>query len=418
MRQRCLICAYDSPPILERLIPLLTKLKQHYEPIVFVQFPETQKRLEYFGYETFLYRSVIGWEHGNFKAIKRRDTPEPHRSYESALHGEDYDWSGYERRLRHKIEAVFQALTPTLLVVWNGLTLPVTEFTRVARSNQIPVRYLERGLFPGTVFIDSKGTNAGATIAQKREFDPKFEALGQEVSTIFRTQYQPIVQQSSTSPQKPEWPPGKRRALFIEQLDHDTNIVLFTPHYATNELAIEFFRRELDSQEWAILVKEHPEATNPRGRSQDTTDLVSYQVPLVELIQSSDLVLTRNSTVGLEALIFDRPVRSLGASLYQYFDAGNPLVLMRSPEERQQLFYQFLGEVFSKHHIITNPEKAEGYPSTHGYQEFLEPPSEESVLESKAQGLPYWRWPAVKSLQRMQWSGRLLMRRLKRRKGL
>ena len=203
MRKRCLICAYDSPPILERLIPLLTKLKQHYDPIVFVQFPKTQKRLERLGYETFLYRCVIGWEHGNLKGIKRKNATTPHKSYESALYGEDYDWSGFERQLQHKIEAVFHALTPTLLVVWNGLTLPVTEFARVARSNQIPVRYLERGLFPGTVFIDSLGTNAAASIAQKREFNPEFETLGQVARVLSATRQGGVLGGSTRG--RPAW---------------------------------------------------------------------------------------------------------------------------------------------------------------------------------------------------------------------
>ena len=415
MRPRCLICAYDSTPILERLLPLLKQLEAHYEPIVFVQFPGTQRELENLGYETFLYRSVIGWEHGNLKALKPLRSPSQHRSYESTLYGDNYDWSGFERKLRNRIASVFQALSPGLLIVWNGFTLPVTEFIKVAHHYSLPVRYLERGLFPGTLFIDPMGTNAASSIAQKTEFDLTLEALGHEICATFKTHYQPIVQSPITEDSRPEWRSNTKRAVFIEQLDHDTNIVLFSSDYPTNGKALQAFERELKGDDWSILIKEHPEASGSRDLRVNSSTAVTTQAQLVDLIRGTDLVLTRNSTVGFEALVFGKDVRCLGAALYSYFDAQSPHLVDKEEPEREQVFHRFVGELFHRHHITTNPEIAKDYPRSGGYEAFLQPspnPTSSHLGDPRA---PYWRWPAVKSIQRMEWGGRLLLRQLKQR---
>jgi len=411
MRQRCLICAYDTAPILERLIPLLNKLSEYYEPLIFVQFPKTQRTLEKLGYETFLYRAVIGWEHGNLKPLSPLDENEPHHSYESSLYGTHYDWKHYESTLRKRIEEVFLVLQPDLLIVWNGLTLPMTQFVAAAKSNQIPIRYLERGLFPGSLFIDHLGANAASSIAHKRHFDRELIELGQTLCTTFKHHYTPIVPQASGRQTSPEWEKGKRRAVFIEQLDHDTNIILFAARYPTNEMALETFQAELDPNQWSILIKSHPEAST-ESRTDDGVQRSNAE--LQELIEESDLILTRNSSVGFEALIYNKPVRALGACFYQRFCVQSQMQSDSGDLSRQEEFYAFVGDLFYNHHIITDPSVCEAYPKAQGFDGLITSAIGCSQEHSRSK-VPFWRRPITKFLHGGAWSLQLSIRQLRKR---
>lgn len=412
MRQRCLICAYDSAPILERLIPLLGQLCEYYEPVVFVQFPATQRRLEKLGYETFLYRAVIGWEHGNLKPLNQLANAKPHQSYESSLYGAHYDWKRYEDELRTKIEKVFLALQPHLLIAWNGLTLPMTQFVATAKANDVPIRYLERGLFPGTIFVDSLGTNAASSIATQEHFDCQLVSLGKLICEIFQKRYKPIVKQESESQTLPRWEQSPTRAVFIEQLDHDTNIVLFANRYPSNEVAIEKFKANLNLSDSAIVVKSHPEAA-PKALSTDRHQRT--RAGLQELFQKSDLILTRNSSVGFEALIHNKSVYTLGASFYQRFCQSEPGTSTQSDNATSEQFYAFVGELFSKHHIITDPSVAQDYPKSQGLDTLLIQVSKARPQGANQTSKPYWRRSVVKYFQRLQWSLRLSTRSFRKR---
>lgn len=412
MRQRCLICAYDSAPILERLIPLLGQLRDYYEPVVFVQFPATQRRLEKLGYETFLYRAVIGWEHGNLKPLNQLANARPHQSYESSLYGAHYDWKRYEDKLRTQIEEVFLELQPDLLIAWNGLTLPMTQFVATARANEVPIRYLERGLFPGTIFVDSLGTNAASSIATQEHFDCQLVSLGKLVCEIFQKRYKPIVEQESENQTLPKWEQSQTRAVFIEQLDHDTNIVLFANRYPSNEVAIETFKADLDLTDSEIVVKSHPEA-DPKALSTDRHQRT--RAGLQELFQNSNLILTRNSSVGFEALIHNKTVYTLGASFYQRFCQSPPETSTQSDNATSDEFYAFVGQLFSKHHIITDPGVVQGYPKAQGLETLLVKAPKARAKSAKRTGKPYWRRPVVKYFQRLQWSLRLSTRSFRKR---
>ena len=412
MRQRCLICAYDSAPILERLIPLLGQLCEYYEPVVFVQFPATQRRLEKLGYETFLYRAVIGWEHGNLKPLNQLANAKPHQSYESSLYGAHYDWKRYEDELRTKIGKVFLALQPHLLIAWNGLTLPMTQFVATAKANDVPIRYLERGLFPGTIFVDSLGTNAASSIATQEHFDCQLVSLGKLICEIFQKRYKPIVKQESESQTLPKWEQSPTRAVFIEQLDHDTNIVLFANSYPSNQVAIETFKTSLNLSDSAIVVKSHPEAA-PKALSTDRNQRT--RAGLQELFQKSDLILTRNSSVGFEALIHNKSVYTLGASFYQRFCQSELGTSTQSENATSEQFYAFVGELFSKHHIITDPNVAQDYPKSQGLDTLLIKVSKARPQDANQTSKPYWRRSVVKYFQRLQWSLRLSTRSFRKR---
>jgi len=74
-----------------------------------------------------------------------------------------------------------------------------------------------------------------------------------------------------------------------------------------------------------LIVKIHPAENDPRefeavkGAQDKLGFLVSTQ-NTVELIQGATAVITINSTVGMEALLYGKPVTALGQCLYKKFN--------------------------------------------------------------------------------------------------
>ena len=139
-----------------------------------------------------MYQSVIGWEHGNLKNVARLPIGRRHDSYEARTYGDDFDWALFETNLHLRISWVFGALQPDLLLVWNGHTLPTTNFAHIAEIRSIPIRYMTRGLFPCSVFIDSQGPDAHASLRSQTFYRKDFQKHGEQGFRMFESHYRPI----------------------------------------------------------------------------------------------------------------------------------------------------------------------------------------------------------------------------------
>jgi hypothetical protein len=418
MKPRCLICVYDSDPIIERVLVLCQKLKPLYELFVFVQFPKTLKLLERNQIEAFLYRSVIGWEHGNLKDVVRLPSRQPHESYEARTYGDNFDWALFEENLRSRIYSVFDALQPDLLLVWNGHTLPNTEFVRVAKTRAIPIRHMERGFFPGSIFIDPQGTNARASFRDQTLFEKDLQKLGAQVSRVFKSRYRPIVGSEEAPLSHSEWTGNGLKALFIEQLDHDTNIVLFSSAYPSNEAALTHLKASLPTEAFQLLVKEHPEQSSKREHTNQGAEYMVTNGNLKNLLLEADFVLTRNSSVGFEALIFGKPVVALGEAFYDRFTSTLENGAFQVIDAVQQgEIDSFIGQIFNQNHLFIDPKIAKDYPETTAFG-LLDPTQLELEHSRKrTTRTPLWRNRFVKRFQSAVWQMRLQVRALKSRLG-
>ncbi len=381
-----------------------------------MQFPDTLKLLEAHGVETFLYKNVIGWEHGNLKDIGIKSKDGRYLSYEARAFGQQYDWANYEAKLYPQIETVFDALQPNLLLVWNGHTLPMTQFVRAAHQHQIPIRFLERGLFPGSIFIDAQGTNARASFCHQSSYPKHFRSIGEQVCRVFQEQYQPVVAYKSTTTHQSPWIKGGTKALFIEQLDHDTNIVLFSDAFPTNEDAIAHILETHQSAHIQLVIKEHPEQGSKPRTSKHFRELRVNNGDLRALLMEADLVLTRNSSVGFEALVFGKPVIALGQAFYSNFTVQHARdTLASSPTSSREELHAFVGQIFVENHIFTDTHISQIYPPTGAMDSLLPRQLQLNPSNQIQPKKPAWRNRLIKNLGTRLWQLRLRVRSLKAR---
>jgi hypothetical protein len=224
------------------------------------------------------------------------------------------------------------SLEADAVAIWNGLTFYGRAVSAVARECGVRVYYLERGYFPDSLIVDERGVNYGGSVGQTWQSAKDAVNFGQQDRTRVQQFLKEFCQRGqSVVGARPKSPPhavraslgisdSQRAVLYVAQIDTDTNNVFFSPLYKNNEEVI----RELVHvirrfPEGRLLVKLHPEDAD---RSQEFRSLLGDEGSLVgsvnvhSLLEAADVVVVRNSTAGLEALAYLKPVMVLGQAIY------------------------------------------------------------------------------------------------------
>jgi len=221
---------------------------------------------------------------------------------------------------------------PSACFVWNGLVLPSLGLKWLCGERGIPCGSLERGLLPGMLVVDGIGINYGGSLGGERwkRFDgnlpPVDPALADDYIRLYIESGRSVVNKGvDAAPEElkshlgisPECKP----IVVPLQIDFDTNILYFSPHYPTNESVIREVAEAARQLENAyVVVKAHPE--NP---GQDLARIrkllegvgtITDEFTVQSLLKAAHAVVVRNSTVGLEALMHHKPVVALAQSAW------------------------------------------------------------------------------------------------------
>ena len=279
-------------------------------------------------------------------SLARKDSPEPltykgfnlwHLSeYERKLCQEENLKDIYHRVIMaiESAESVIDYVKPQVFILWNGLTIPTRVYAEVARKSMISVFFSERGYFPGTVIIDEKGVNYGSSFAsdwgaEEQERSLSFEEKGRLEK--FLTDYHlkgetivkgdPIISRAEICKQF-QIPGSKKIILYLAQIDYDTNIILYSPFFKENIAVLQELADVVSRLEYYhLIVKLHPEdqdKTDPFKTIVKDKGTIVKGINLHSLLRLSDVVVVRNSTIGLEALTYYKPVITLGNAIYSH----------------------------------------------------------------------------------------------------
>lgn len=252
------------------------------------------------------------------------------------------------------------------VVIWNGQQLIGRAAKLAALKTCIPCQYLELSNLPGKLFADPEGVNALSSIARNIDIIDQLpavpEALHKEWLDLYESEKKKPLPQARKSTKEIILsilnygakrafnstcivPLRKKRKVFFTpptlaaktssyphpkdyiflplQVSSDTQIKLHSKY--SNLDAIRYAHMEAQRKGLALIVKIHPAENDPRefeavkGAQDKLGFLVSTQ-NTVELIQGATAVITINSTVGMEALLYGKPVTALGQCLYKKFN--------------------------------------------------------------------------------------------------
>ena len=222
---------------------------------------------------------------------------------------------GYIKRvqaavLRQALEAELEARNPDVVVIYNGSNYPESVLEAASRGRSRV--FIEAGFFPGTLQIDPKGLNGANSVPRDPAFyldaNEDFAAEGYPQSVNNRP--------SKTAAERVELDPGY---IFVPfQVPSDMQVTQHSPWVRDMAQFLDVICDAADRHpDLRFVIKEHPSfkrsvvglRAHPRVRFANG-NVTS------ELIRDARAVITLNSTVGLEALLLERPVITLGEACY------------------------------------------------------------------------------------------------------
>ncbi len=216
-----------------------------------------------------------------------------------------------------------------LIVVWNGSRTVLACATILAKKLGIKTLYFENGLLPGTLTCDTQGVNYYSSLTGKtadfylnQEINPEKMA---GLSKLLWTTRPPRTPKKSFNKPMPNLP---EKYVFLPfQVHTDSQVMIHSDIRSMQELttivlnAVEKYRKDT-GEDFYLVTKEHPSDIGKINYQKFYQSLVNKPIIVLEhgnteeLISKAKAVITLNSSVGLEAIFFYKPVITMGRAFY------------------------------------------------------------------------------------------------------
>ena len=277
-------------------------------------------------------RMLTGLGTLNFQKLPKlsvSDFPETAARATAALNaGRHVPQAGFKRRAWQRLLEMqyngtrrqFASLRNAVAVGWNGLDGSRRVFMEGAKDAGAKTLYFELGPFPGRVTVDPAGVNfANALPRQPAPYLDWLARSGQD-PTAWKELGGQIKQRAPDRPPEigTDAPPLSDPFVFAPlQVPHDSQLRLFGGKFRSVESFVAALIDAADAlpDGWHLRLKEHPStppfvaemltAGNARVFLDNATDTFAQ-------VAASRGVVTINSSVGLEAMFFDKPVLTCG----------------------------------------------------------------------------------------------------------
>jgi len=207
------------------------------------------------------------------------------------------------------------------VVLWNGMKQPNRTPYVVAKAAGKKTQLFENGLLPNTTVLDPQGVNALNSLPRAADFymDWTGEVEHTEKQLVVRKPHK-NRKVTGSEVQTPE------RYIFVPfQVPNDTQIVCHSPwvpdmesFYSKLELTLSYLKEQPNWKPFKFIIKEHPSWPRSFKKLHDKNPdiLFANNNNTQELIENSLAVITINSTVGIEALLLDKNVITLGNAFF------------------------------------------------------------------------------------------------------
>jgi len=221
---------------------------------------------------------------------------------------------------------LFRVVQPAAVLTWNGRYLPSKAVCESCLRWNIPLFTFEIGWIPNTIYCD-RGPLASANeciALDGTRWDAPLNHIQDQAAEAFLQDYNAasptmvnrgIALSKKDVRDKTKTADSCKLALFACQVDWDTNIVVGSPYYKTNEMTVQAILDALNviSDNTRLIVKLHPLDTVDRKQRLekiigDKGLVLGDEIHLHSLLNAADVVIVRNSTVGFEAMCRHKPV--------------------------------------------------------------------------------------------------------------
>ena len=235
---------------------------------------------------------------------------------------------------------LFQESGDAVAMCWNGMGGRRQLFLEAARRSGAKVLFLETSPFPGYLSIDPVGINAKNSLPRHADFYLKW----MEGTNKSRHLSDKTCKESKNWEElrKKIVPRKPHRKSAVSQSRHvgsiPKNKFVFCPLQVPSDSQVLEHGDWIDDlphmievlyqasrylpEDWSLLIKEHPSAKVPNRHMilsrEDERFRLANHLPTFDLVQTCRGVVTLNSSVGLQAFLYDCPVLILGHAFYGF----------------------------------------------------------------------------------------------------
>lgn len=235
-----------------------------------------------------------------------------------------------ERRVRsralrvHRARRICEAALrrgDTHLGMWNGQGGQRRTLVMVARALGLDTLFAELAPIAGHVTLDPSGVNAAGMLPQEAGYYRAWAAEHADRGAV--AQWRELLVARSGVKRESQGDVGTGPFLFVPlQVRRDTQIGVHGGWIKTVPGFIDEVAKAAQQLPagWRVVFREHP--SDRIGNAEQLARLVGPQVAVdnatdtFELVRRSAGVVTVNSSVGMQALLFDKPVLVLGRANY------------------------------------------------------------------------------------------------------
>ncbi len=233
------------------------------------------------------------------------------------------------------ISEAFAMLEPSLVLIWNGHH-PIEHLLHsLAKKENCPVLFVERGPFPQTLFVDKRGISADSKFVQQKttsipatskwlDIWDRFKLKNSESRDTWWKQPEQLGKEAWRS--KLNIPNNAIVVLFAGQLDQDSQCFRFSPLFPSNIQALKALYKALPQEKPIYIIgKQHPKSHVDSTEFQEILGdrgQWTNELSLSDALKLADRVVAVNSTVLYEAALRNIPILSMGQWLGMGSDAA------------------------------------------------------------------------------------------------
>lgn len=241
-----------------------------------------------------------------------RKRARPHLS-EARIHQHSQILRRFARWHHGAVRERMRSMRPDVVGVWGGQGVDTRAVRVAAAELGIPCMLFETGLLPSTTTADTRGVNAENAVPRDPQFYAQYTASAELPRQLV----------ARREPHGAPEPLPARYVLVPFQVALDSQVLLYSPwirSMAQLYWLLDSVLREVP-EPLHLVCKPHPSCghahaelrrhaeQHPRMHIVDTHTSEA-------LIRGAEGVVTLNSSVGIEALLLDRPVLCLGDACY------------------------------------------------------------------------------------------------------
>lgn len=216
------------------------------------------------------------------------------------------------------------------VLVWNGIKGHRSLFAHAARQHGRQVVFLEESPLPGRIAVDTQGVNFGASLPRRADF---YQAWAKEAgcpADHWRRNAASLVPRQADT-RKDVGQENATTALSSQnfifcplQVPGDSQITIYGDWIAQVDDMIDALAAAVDAlpSGWHLRIKEHPSAKQSFGEKLNDLSGEKFRVDnatnTMQQAAHARAVLNVNSSVGLQAFFYDKPVLVLGHAFYAF----------------------------------------------------------------------------------------------------